>query len=210
MKIECKDFERALEVPELLPDAREHARDCPACRRELWVWGEISNVASELREEWDSPELWPKIQRSLAAEPKTRRSRGRWLDWKTMGAIAAVVAIAATAAIWYQLRNMGAQGKSDSAFLTEQALKEVEQAESAYAKSIEKLSRVAEPMLQHAETSLASAYREKLLLLDSAISELKANINQNRFNASLQAELAALYKQKQETLQEILHREQKN
>ena len=210
MKIECKDFERALEVPELLPDAREHARDCPSCRRELWVWGELSNLASGLREEWDSPGLWPRIQRSLAAEPKTRRSRGGWFDWKTLGAIAAVLVMAAIAAIWYQVRYIGTQGKSDSAFVTEQALKEVELAEATYAKSIEKLSRLAEPELQHAETSLASAYSEKLLLLDSAISELKANLNQNRFNASLQAELAALYKQKQETLQEILHREQKN
>jgi hypothetical protein len=99
--------------------------------------------------------------------------------------------------------NRGPGDRADSAFLTEQA-------ESAYAKSIDKLSRVAEPELQHAEASLASAYSEKLLLLDSAISELKANLNQNRFNASLQAELAALYKQKQETLQEILRREQKN
>ena len=77
MKVECKDFERALEVPELLPDAREHARDCPACRRELWVWGEISNLASGLREEWESPELWPQIQQSLVAEPKTGRRSGR-------------------------------------------------------------------------------------------------------------------------------------
>src|ERR1700730_13785994 len=113
MKIECKDFERALEVPELLPDAREHARDCPACRRELWVWGEISNLASGLREEGESPELWPQIQQSLIAEPKTGRRGGHWFDWRTMGAVAAVVAIAATAAIWYQVRSMGAAGKSD-------------------------------------------------------------------------------------------------
>src|SRR5205807_5969769 len=98
MKIECKDFERALEVPELLPDAREHARECPACRRELWVWGEISNVAGGLKEEWDSPELWPRIQRSLASEPKRKAFRKawldwNWLDWKMMGAIAAVLAI---------------------------------------------------------------------------------------------------------------------
>ena len=45
MKFECKDLERCLEVPELMADAREHARDCPVCRRELWIWSEMSNVA---------------------------------------------------------------------------------------------------------------------------------------------------------------------
>ena len=194
---------------------REHARDCPACRRELWVWGEISNLASGLKEEWDSPEFWPRIQRSLASEPKGKAFRKTWLDWncldwKMMGAIAAVLAILTGAAIWYPFRSGKAVGQSDSAFLTDQALKEVEEAESAYAKSIEKLSRVVEPKLQHADAALSSAYHEKLLLLDSAISDLKATIGTNRFNSSLQAELASLYKQKQDTLQEILRHEQKN
>ena len=58
MKFECKDLERALEVPELLADAREHARDCKACSRGLWIWSEMSQAAPALREEWDTPQLW--------------------------------------------------------------------------------------------------------------------------------------------------------
>ena len=44
MTFDCKDLERALAIPELLPDAREHAKVCDACRRELWLWNEMSTV----------------------------------------------------------------------------------------------------------------------------------------------------------------------
>jgi hypothetical protein len=54
------------------------------------------------------------------------------------------------------------------------------------------------------------SYHEKLLLLDSAISETRANLDQNRLNVGLQNNLADLYRQKQQTLQEILTSDQKN
>jgi hypothetical protein len=213
VKFECKDLERCLEVPELMADAREHARNCPACRRELWVWSEMSNLASGLREEWDTPELWPKIRTQLAAQPK--RKPVRRYDWRLLGAIAAVLLLAASGLTWFRVRPAPAVTKPASAeaqgdFLTEQTLKEVEQAEKAYANSIEKLSRIAAPKLENADTALIAAYREKLVLLDSAIADMRSSVTQNRFNTRLQMELAALYKQKQETLQEIVRREQKN
>jgi hypothetical protein len=207
MKFECKDLERCLEVPELMADAREHARDCPVCRRELWIWSEMSNVAAGLREQWESPELWSKIQTQLAAEPK--RKPVRRFDWRILGAIAALLLFGAGSVTWYELRPQ-AQTAQSADFLTEQTLKEVEQAEQAYARSIEKLSKIAQPKLENADTALIAAYREKLVLLDSAIADMRSSVTQNRFNTRLQTELAALYKQKQETLQEIVRREQKN
>jgi hypothetical protein len=94
--------------------------------------------------------------------------------------------------------------------LTEQALREVEQSEAAYRASIDKLSRLAEPKLNTSGTPLAVASREKLLVLDSEISEVRSTMQSNRFNARLQTELAALYRQKQDTLKEILQRGQSN
>src|ERR1700722_6561405 len=103
MTFDCKDLERALAVPELLPDAREHAKVCDACRRELWLWNEMSSVAPSLREEWDTPDLWPKIRQSLAEQQKAAKSGGRhgWhRDWRMLAGIAAVLAIAVSVFVY--------------------------------------------------------------------------------------------------------------
>ena len=196
MILECGDLERALRTPELMPDMRAHAERCTACREQLHLWGEISRLAPGLHQEWESPFLWPRIQANLAAEP-ARRPRALWGRW----ALASAAVIVLAAAVLLPMRS----GKSTNRdFLTENALQEVQQAERAYARSIEKLSSVAAQDLERSSSPLAAAYREKLALLDSGIAELKATVESNRYNTYLQTELAALYRQKQLTLQEWL------
>jgi hypothetical protein len=216
MRFECGDLDRALGMPELMAEAREHLKGCAACRREYRVWTEISAAAKELHEEWESPELWPRIQTSIDAEPKPKPAW--WREWRTW-AIAAVALIGVGLAIlrpWEHATKPAPQednavvvnaGNRD--FLTEQALNEVERAESAYRQSIDKLSKLAEPELG-STSAVAVSYREKLVMLDSAISETRANLDQNRFNVRLQTELANLYQEKQQTLKELLTRDQKN
>ena len=67
---------------------------------------------------------------------------------------------------------------------------------------------MAEPKLSSSGNPLTIADREKLLVLDSEISEVRSTVEHNRFNARLQTELAVLYREKQETLKEILQRAQ--
>jgi len=67
MKFECGDLERALAVPELMAEAREHLKTCASCRNEYRLWSDISSAARELHEEWDSPALWPNIRQALEA-----------------------------------------------------------------------------------------------------------------------------------------------
>ena len=194
MILECGDLERALRTPELMPDMRAHAGQCAACREQLYLWDEISRLAPGLHEEWESPFLWPRIQANLAAEPTHRRTP--WWRWAL--AAAALLALAALLQPWWN-------GKpANRELLTESALQEVQQAEKAYARSIEKLSAVAAAKLERSSSPAAAAYREKLILLDSGIAELKATVESNRYNTYLQLELASLYRQKQQTLQEWL------
>jgi predicted anti-sigma-YlaC factor YlaD len=207
MKFECGDLDRALAVPELMQEAREHLKVCAACRRELRLWNEISDVAKQLHHEWDSPELWPRIHEKLAAQPRPRPAW--WADWK-MWAMAASVLIGALLLTWFNWIRPPAESPKDRSFLTEQALGDVERNEAAYRQSIEKLYALAEPKLKTASSPLAVAYREKLVLLDSAIGDVRANLQQNRFNTSLQMELAALYREKQQTLEDLVKHDQKN
>jgi len=204
MIIQCSDLERALQTPELMADARAHAETCQKCRRELFLWNEISRVAPQLHEEWESPELWARIRAAMAAEPVKKPSRMRW-RW----AFAAVAAAAAMVTVlilqpWHHSRPQTRD------FLTEDALQDVQQAETAYVRSIDKLAAIAAPGLERSASPLAAAYREKLVVLDSAIADLKTNLQNNRYNTYLQTELASLYREKQKTLQEWLENEKRN
>jgi hypothetical protein len=219
MKFECGDLERALAISELMPEAREHLKVCAACRREYRVWNDISNTAKELHQEWDTPALWPNIRKAIEAEPKPKPKPIWWREWKTW-AVAATVVIGAVVLSqpWHWTgapstsREMpiAAPLTANSDFLTDQALQEVERSETAYRQSIDKLFRIAQPKLQKSGSPASVGCRERLLMLDSAISETRMNLAQNRFNVHLQRELADLYREKKQALEDLVGRDQKN
>jgi hypothetical protein len=196
MIFECNDLERAFRLPELMPDAREHAQRCEACRAQLFLWSELSRVAPQLHEEWDSPELWPRVAATLGAQPE-RAPKSR--PWRWTLAMAATVLLAVVLSSPRQSRPASRE------LLTEAALEQVHQAETAYARSIANLAAAAGPGLERSPSPLAAAYREKLTLLDSAIVQLKATASQNPYNAYLQTELASLYGEKKKTLEEWMN-----
>lgn len=183
---------------------------------------EISAAAPSLRKSWDSPRLWPRISAALVLEsgkrerPAAPERIGFFEDlfgslaanWRP--ALAGVVLFGLATAGLFVFRGSGGRDPYSDRWsrkpplLTEQAAGEVEAAEAAYVASIEKLSKLAGPQLAGATSPILVNNREKLALLDSAISDLKANIEQNRFNTHLREELLAVYREKQRTLQDIL------
>jgi hypothetical protein len=192
MIFQCGDLERALRTPELMPDARAHAERCEACRMQIYLWTEISRVAPQLHQEWESGQLWPRIRERLASEPERRPARRPW--WVL--AVAATLMLAAVLAV---PRHSAPPASRE--LLTDAALQEVQRAEAAYDRSIANLAAVAGPELERSPSPLAAAYREKLTMLDSAIAELKSTAAQNQHNAYLRTELASLYSEKKKTLQ---------
>jgi len=219
VKIDCRDLERVLQDAgadrELAAAFEQHAAGCAACGRALAEWRQVSSAARTLSKSWDSPELWPRIRQALAEESqrgpvRERESRGGFgWSWLPAASIAALFLIA-TAGLWV-FRNSGGRDPltahwqtTKDPLLTEKAVDEVDAAEKAYLASIEKLSRLAEPRLAGASTPVLVNYREKLDVLDSAIAELKASIDQNRFNTHLRRELLAAYQEKQRTLQNLM------
>ena len=169
---------------------------------------EISRAARQLRREWESPELWPRIQAALAAEAariERRRAPSRVSAWLTLAAAAAALVFGITVVLRGRAPQAGAPpAEAERRLLTDRALREVERTEGDYVRSIEALSRVAESRVEEAGSPLMMSYREKLLLLDSAIAECRAGIDRNRFNARLRRELLSLYQEKQHTLQQVM------
>jgi len=92
--------------------------------------------------------------------------------------------------------------------LTDPAVRNVEKAEAAYEKAIDKLDAQARPQLDQASTPLMASYREKLQVLDSAIADLKSQAGINPANGHLRRQLLAMYQEKQDTLEQVLEAKQ--
>ena len=212
MNVTCEDRERifmdgsveewaALEV---------HAVNCAECGEELRVWKSMSTAAGELRQEWESPYLWAKIEHGLQEQMAEKPSKLLgWLissrmmgfQWQTATALALLVIVTGTL-LW--MKPWDQKRLTSDAFLRRSAVNEVERAEAEYQKAIDKLAAQAQPVLNEQATPLMASYREKLLVLDNAIGELRAEAGQNPANAHLRGQLLAMYREKEETLQEIL------
>jgi hypothetical protein len=208
----CSRFEEATrrEDPGAWRTFLGHASACSDCREELAAWEAISHAAPALKKSWDSPRLWPRIEAAIAAQPSNvpissfpERRRFTWVP------LAAAAALFVIAAVGLQVLGPTVQTplttrSMKDPLLEENTLTEVEKSEKEYVASIDRLSRLAEPRLSQSDSPLFISYREKITLLDSAIGDLRAQVDQNRYNTHLRRELLAVYREKQHTLEQVV------
>jgi hypothetical protein len=220
MNVTCNDRERIFEDGTAADwtALEAHAASCPVCEEEVRGWKALSVAAKELRDYSDSPSFWPRIERALAEEAARnaqRAERKSWFSflpsfspvWQTALAGALVLALAISGG-WIYFHRPVDPGKNDKSLLQSSALKEVESAETAYERAIDKLATETKPQLENPATPLLANYHEKLLVLDSAISDLRAQAGMNPSNAQLRYQLLAMYQEKQHTLEEVLEARQ--
>ena len=217
----CRAVERALarEGPTGLSGRlARHAAECPRCRERRAAAESLSTVAPSLRKTWESTELFDRIAAAIATEqsraPLPGESVGaptappRRVPWLALSAAAALFIIAAIGLQVFR-DSSGKQllvtpNLGRDPLLSESTVAEVDRTEAAYVRSIEKLAESARPRLEGSPSPLFVSYREKLLLLDSAIADLKGEIDRNRGNTHLRRELLAVYREKQRTLQDLM------
>src|SRR5271169_4319124 len=220
MNVTCNDRDRIFEdgTPAESAALEAHSASCPLCEDEVRAWKSLSVAAQELRDYSDSPSFWPRIERALAEE-KVRKERHaerkNWFSflpgfspvWQTALAGALVLALTISGG-WIYLHRPVDTRTIDKSLLQTGALKEVESAETAYERAIDKLAADAKPQLESPATPLLADYHEKLLVLDSAISDLRAQAGMNPSNAQLRYQLLPMYQEKQHTLEEVLEARQ--
>ena len=223
MSMHCEDRERIFldGTPEEWAALEQHAATCQLCAEELRAWRELSTAAAGLRNYQDDPALWSRIAGSLEEEAARHEQRtDRWaflrFDWRLplvwQTALAAIVVLALTGSgvylyVQHQRAGVGVTATKNP-LLNDRALAEVERTENAYMQAIDKLAAEAKPQIDSGASPLMDSYREKLLVLDSAIDELRLQAGQNPSNAHLRYQLLAMYREKQGTLQEILETKQ--
>ena len=215
MNVTCNDRERILldGSPEEWAALQQHAVTCVACAEELRAWKQLSGAAEEMRDYQERPALWARIETSLRQQQAAPAPRaGFWssLDfwrhaataWQSALVGTMVVALAVSSGYLYIHRG-GSPTDPGNRLLRTSALAEVERAEREYMAAIDKLALDAGPQLG-ADTPLMASYREKLVVLDSAIADLRAQAGENPSNAHLRKQLLAMYQEKQQTLQDVL------
>jgi hypothetical protein len=220
MKADCANRERIFldGTVEEWAELERHAETCRACAEEIRGWKALSVAAAELRGHREDPALWTRIERSLleqrekgvsglAVWEKLSFSRGVSVRWQTALAGALVLVLLLAGGYVYRHRNVR-EDSAERRLLKSSTLAEVERTEREYMKAIDKLAMDARPQLDTATSPLVASYREKLMVIDGAISELRAEAGQNPSNAHLRYQLLAMYQEKQQTLEEVLETKQ--
>jgi hypothetical protein len=214
MNISCNDRERVFMdgTVEEWAALEAHAAGCAICAAEVREWKNLSVAASELHQEWDSAGLWPRIEEALAQNAKVTAG-SRWIRifrewnfglllWQTAAAL--LLIMLAGSGIWLVRSSHRDVIPQNEALLSDQTVNDVRRAELAYEKAIDKLDAQARPQLENSASPLMASYREKILVLDSAIADLKSQTGINPGNGHLRRELLAMYQEKQDTLEEVL------
>ena len=216
MNIKCEDRDKIFEdgTPAEWAALEAHSANCGLCAEELRTWKSLSTTAQELRDYSDTPSLWPRIERALVEQAAARKPRAERWGWLSFGrgfslglqaaAAGALVLILTVSAGWVYWHRLTPVKQRDQSLLKSPALAEVERAQVAYEQAIDKLAVQAKPELEKPSTPLQANYREKLLVLDSAINDLRAQAGMNPSNAHLRQQLLAMYQEKQQTLEDIL------
>ncbi len=209
----CERFEALIRRDEdSIEELTRHATDCSSCRKKLDEWHRLPELARDLHETWESPDLWSRVDRGIREEVRLESSRPERLrdtGWSFALRWAAVVLVTISLGVTY-IRTLGPSPSDDPRarveewVLRESAITEVEQAEKAYRESIDRFSEIADEELDEPTSPLLVSYKEKLLLLDDAIAECEAEIENNRYNAHLRRQLLAIYDQKDRTLRRLL------
>lgn len=203
MNIQCSELDDLLfdASPLAMETAARHAEQCAECAEKLAAWNEIEATAQSMRGNWDSDLLWPRIERALAQQQPQKRPRSKWL-WQIAAGFLLTIGLGGT--VLYTVRVQTHDAAFDRDILRLAAMDEVERAERTHLEAIARLEKLADARLEDAQTPLMISYKEKLMLLDEAIAECEANIEQNRQNAHLRKQLLAMYSDKQQTLADVL------
>lgn len=211
--LSCFRVDRALRDGAPIPGAlAAHLARCGRCASLAAALAEIDAAAPALRKSWESPDLAARaldaVERAKrpapAAAAPARRPVSPWVP----ALYAAALVLISTVGLWVfrdvPSRNPFSGARSESPFLGEDALRDVERKEAAYVASIDRLSSLARAKAPESPSALAASYREKLLVIDSAIAECRAQIDRNRYNAHLRRQLLAMYDEKKRTLEDLL------
>jgi anti-sigma factor RsiW len=192
-----------------------HVEGCAACRALVADLKSIQAAAFTIDRIELPRHLWPAIQAQVAAEPPPSR-RGRLLAWPptrpmlaTWAAAAALVL--ATALGLYSIQRPASHqdtadsaGTGDASDVVASVQAELEAAESHYEKAILGLEQIAQTEQGALDPQVASVLQKNLQVIDQAIGESRAALQQQPASAHAQESLFDAMRSKVALLQQTV------
>jgi anti-sigma factor RsiW len=192
---------------ELSASDRSHVEDhltrCAACRAELAEIESLTREARQLPSQIAPPrDLWPEIESRLRRDPSADRSW--WLQ--AAAAVIALVAISMAMSMWSSGRRSEPEAASQEPqptprFVTAQA--ELARAEDGVLLARTDLVTAIESRRDVVEPDTLLVMEESMILLDRAIGEIRAALQDDPQNLQLRMLLAARYQQERKLLQKV-------
>jgi anti-sigma factor RsiW len=193
-----------------------HVEGCPACRALVADLKSIQAGAFTIDRVELPSHLWPAIKARVAAEPPAA-ARGRLLSWPptrpglaTWAAAAALVL--ATGLGIYTIRSSGphedgaavANDAGDPADVVASVQAELQAAESHYEKAIQGLEQIAQSEQGALDPQVAAVLQKNLQVIDQAIGESRAALQQQPASAHAQDSLFDAMRSKVALLQQTV------
>ena len=187
---------------------RIHAAHCSSCQGILKLDEDVLSMAKSFRQPIEVPNLWNRIEKSLAAEiteenrivEESRDGKGLWRWLKFAPAIAALVLI-----LWLGSLVILKTRTPSSGLMAKNTLARVEKKEQEYIEAIRDLEKQALPKMADMDLQLVFLYRDRLDTINAQIEQCKEALAFNPANAHIRRYLMTALHDKKETLIEILN-----
>ena len=189
----------------------KHIDVCDECHEAFSLDALIEQEAQKLAAPESSPYLWTRIENELKREKERSQHISiieilsnivrpkRYLVAK----VAALIIISIGVSYLLFVRPMTIEPEPRN-FLTSSALARVEKMEKEYEQAIADLEKLTLPLVANADTDLMLLYRDKLETIDAQIVRCKEALKNNNADAHIRRYLLAAYRDKKETLMELL------
>jgi hypothetical protein len=189
----------------------DHMGKCDECREAYALDGLIEGETQRLPAPESSPWLWARIENGLKREKEISRPIGlgdvlshvfspkQHLVYKIAALL--VVSVGVSYLLFFRPVTTGPESRK---FLTSSALSRVEEREKEYEQAIAELEKVTRSLVANADTDLLLLYRDKLETIDAQIDRCKEALKNNTADAHIRRYLLTAYKDKKETLIELI------
>lgn len=195
--MECKQYEN-YELGKISSDTfTRHLDVCAECRDALQTDAQLMASAASLKGHIKSPDLWPEIEQILITQKKRSYST---ILLPSLYKIAAVFLITVSLLFVFNQK----MEKDTSRILSASDLRDVEQKEQEYIRSIDRLERVAATRMDAMDLNLILLYRDKLETINAQIERCQGALEENPANTHIRRYLLAALNDKKQTLRELI------